>query len=54
MDFILKIHIPALGFSPLLNTPPLLHEHNEFINIDTYLNGIKIYAKIIETMANES
>ncbi|XP_031625236.1 aminoacylase-1A-like [Contarinia nasturtii] len=50
--FIRKAHIPALGFSPLLNTPPKLHEHNEYINAETYLKGIEIYSKIIEKVAN--
>ncbi|KAM8716719.1 hypothetical protein ACLKA7_003570 [Drosophila subpalustris] len=29
--------IPALGFSPLHHTPVLLHDHDEFINAETYL-----------------
>lgn len=27
--FIRQLGIPALGFSPMINTPILLHEHNE-------------------------
>lgn len=30
----------------------MLHEHNEYINADTYLKGIEIYERIIETMGN--
>lgn len=37
-----------------MNTSPMLHEHNEFINADIYLKGIDIFEKIIETIANES
>lgn len=47
-----KLHIPALGFSLLINTLPRLHEHNEYVNADIYLNGIRIYEKIIETIGN--
>lgn len=27
-----QIGIPCFGFSPISNTPILLHDHNEFIN----------------------
>lgn len=44
--------IPALGFSPLMNTAPMPHESDEYINADTYLKGIEIYEKIIEKIGN--
>jgi aminoacylase len=44
--------IPAIGFSPMINTPILLHDHNEFINEKTFLNGIDIYEKLIVDLAN--
>ncbi|XP_016941818.2 aminoacylase-1 [Drosophila suzukii] len=47
-----KVGIPALGFSPMNNTPVLLHDHDEFINADTYLKGVEIYQKIIENLTN--
>ncbi|XP_031629265.1 aminoacylase-1-like [Contarinia nasturtii] len=50
--YVRNVGIPALGFSPLMNTTPKLHEHDEYINADTYLNGIKIYEKIIEKIGN--
>ncbi|KAF8405739.1 hypothetical protein HHK36_007816 [Tetracentron sinense] len=34
--------IPTLGFSPMTNTPILLHEHNEFLKDTVYLKGIKL------------
>jgi len=34
------------------NTPVLLHDHDEFINADTYLKGVEIYQKIIENLTN--
>ncbi|CAN6447164.1 unnamed protein product [Victoria cruziana] len=43
--------IPALGFSPMMNTPILLHEHNEFLNEAVYLNGIKVYESIIRMLS---
>ncbi|KAH7404005.1 hypothetical protein KP509_15G005100 [Ceratopteris richardii] len=39
--------IPAFGFSPMVNTPVLLHDHNEFINKGEYLKGIDVYVHII-------
>uniref|UniRef100_A0A0E0CEQ0 N-acyl-L-amino-acid amidohydrolase n=1 Tax=Oryza meridionalis TaxID=40149 RepID=A0A0E0CEQ0_9ORYZ len=43
--------IPAFGFSPMTNTPILLHDHNEFLSKDEYLTGIGIYESIIRTLA---
>lgn len=50
--YIRQVGIPALGFSPMNNTPVLLHDHDEFIKAETYLQGIEIYKKIIENLAN--
>ncbi|KAK7310331.1 hypothetical protein RJT34_07784 [Clitoria ternatea] len=44
--------LPAIGFSPMINTPVLLHDHNEFLNKDVYLKGIKIYESIIKAYAS--
>ena len=44
--------IPALGFSPMINTPVLLHDHDEFLHADIYLKGIEIYKNILEEVAN--
>ncbi|EDW03378.1 GH11206 [Drosophila grimshawi] len=50
--FLRKSGIPALGFSPMNNTPVLLHDHDEWIGADTYLKGVQIYQKIISNLAN--
>ena len=39
--------IPCFGFSPMRSTPILLHDHDEFIGVDTFLEGISIYEKLI-------
>lgn len=44
--------IPAIGFSPMINTPVLLHDHNEFLNEKVFLDGIGIYEKLIPLVAN--
>ncbi|KNA12601.1 hypothetical protein SOVF_124420 [Spinacia oleracea] len=43
---------PAVGFSPIANTPGLAHDHNEFLNQQEYLKGIEIYAAIIKAFAS--
>lgn len=50
--FLREAGYPALGFSPMNNTPILLHDHNEFLNEDVFLRGIDIYCKIIPSLAN--
>ncbi|KAJ6309479.1 hypothetical protein OIU77_015276 [Salix suchowensis] len=47
-----QLGLPAFGFSPMANTPKLLHDHNEFLNQDEYLKGIRIYESIIKAYAS--
>eukprot|EP00668_Euglena_longa_P000374 GGOE01000480.1.p1 GENE.GGOE01000480.1~~GGOE01000480.1.p1 ORF type:complete len:492 (-),score=115.99 GGOE01000480.1:156-1553(-) len=49
--FLRSLGIPAFGFSPLANTPILLHEHNEYIDEGVFLEGIDVYVRIIEALA---
>ncbi|KAM7253114.1 hypothetical protein ACFE04_025732 [Oxalis oulophora] len=44
--YIRKLGIPALGFSPMTNTPILLHDHNEHLRDTVYLRGIGVYESI--------
>lgn len=50
--FVREQGIPAFGFSPMANTPILLHDHNEFLNEGEYLKGIKVYVAIIESLSS--
>lgn len=50
--YIRELGIPALGFSPMNNTPILLHDHNEFLNEKVFLRGIDIYCELIPALAN--
>lgn len=43
---------PAIGFSPMRNTPILLHDHNEFLNEKIFLEGINVYCKLVKVLAN--
>jgi aminoacylase len=48
-----QIGIPCFGFSPMSNTPILLHDHNEFINDKVFMEGIRVYERLITHLANE-
>ncbi|XP_077982510.1 aminoacylase-1-like [Glandiceps talaboti] len=50
--YLRELGYSAIGFSPMNNTPILLHDHNEFLNENIYLKGITIYEKIIPALAN--
>ncbi|XP_020817680.1 aminoacylase-1-like [Drosophila serrata] len=50
--YVREAGIPALGFSPINNTPVLLHNHNEYLRADTYLHGIQVYRKLIPAIAD--
>ncbi|ERM97857.1 hypothetical protein AMTR_s00351p00009890 [Amborella trichopoda] len=45
-------NLPVIAFSPISNTPILHHHHNEFLNKEEYLKGIKVYESIIKTFAS--
>ncbi|KAK5645352.1 hypothetical protein RI129_006652 [Pyrocoelia pectoralis] len=47
-----KALIPTFGFSPNQDTPTKLHDHDEFLNIDVFLKGIKLYTHIIPALSN--
>lgn len=44
--------IPAINFSPLINTPLLLHAHDEKVHVDIYKKGIDIMEKVVKEVAN--
>jgi aminoacylase len=50
--YVRALGIPAIGFSPINNTPVLLHDHDEFLHADVYLKGIEIYEKILTKICN--
>lgn len=50
--YIRQMGIPTLGFSPMKNTPILLHDHNEHLKDSVFLEGIEIYASIIKALSS--
>ena len=45
---------PAFGFSPMNNTPILLHDHDEFIDVAVFCKGVDIFTTIISTIADST
>ncbi|XP_072952998.1 uncharacterized protein [Typha angustifolia] len=52
--FMREMGIPTLGFSPMANTPILLHDHNEFLEDKVFLEGIKVYEHVISALSSFS
>ncbi|KAI9097751.1 hypothetical protein K1719_025522 [Acacia pycnantha] len=44
--------IPVLNFSPMSNTPILLHDHNEHLRDTVYLKGIEVYETLISSLSS--
>lgn len=51
--FLRELQVPALGFSPMKNSPILLHEHNEYLSVDVFLAGIDVYVGLVEQLASK-
>lgn len=52
MFYCSQLGISAYGFSPMNNTPTLLHDNDEYLNEQVFLRGIDIYYGIIKSLAN--
>lgn len=52
--FLRALGIRALGFSPMRNTEILLHEHDEYILEDNFLEGIGIYAGLLRSLGSHT
>ncbi|NXJ32114.1 ACY1 protein, partial [Ciconia maguari] len=50
--YIRAVRHPAIGFSPMNRTPVLLHDHNEFLNEQVFLQGIDIYSRLLPALAS--
>lgn len=46
------VGVPALGFSPMNQTPVLLHDHDERLHEDVFLRGIDIYVRLLSALAS--
>ena len=50
--FLRLLGVPALGFSPMSNSPVLLHEHDEYLDRAVYLKGIGVYERLLCDLAS--
>lgn len=50
--YLRNLGYPALGFSPMIHTPQLLHDHDEYLNEGIFLDGVAIYQSLITDIAN--
>lgn len=50
--FLREIGVPAFGISYLRNHPILLHDHDEYVNENIYLEGLPFYAGLIQSLAD--
>ncbi|KAG0316978.1 adenylate cyclase [Podila horticola] len=50
--YLREVGIPALGVSYLKNTPLLLHDHDERMHEDIFLEGIDFYDTLITRLSN--
>ena len=50
--YLREIGIPVLGFSPMRLQPILLHDHDERLSADCYLDGVKVYEALIPALSD--
>ncbi|KAI8871004.1 aminoacylase-1 [Ramicandelaber brevisporus] len=50
--FLLEAGVQCLGVSPLRFVPVLLHDHDEYISENGFLEGLKFYERLIEELGN--
>ena len=51
--FLRQRGINAVGFSPMPNTPILLHDHDEYIDESVFMAGISAYETIIKSLSGD-
>lgn len=49
--FLRAVGYQCLGFSPIRNSPVLLHENDEYIGVGVYLEGVGVYVRLIQALA---
>ncbi|CAG4941322.1 unnamed protein product [Parnassius apollo] len=49
--YIRRQGISAIGFTPIRNTPLLLHAHNERLHVDEFKKGIDVMEKVLQAVA---
>jgi aminoacylase len=50
--YVRRVGVPAFGFSPMRKTPSLLHDHNEYLNRQTYAEGVAVMTAVVRDLAS--
>ncbi len=50
--FVRAVGVAAFGFSPMRKTDMLLHEHNEWVGEDIFLEGVGVYETLIRSLSS--
>ena len=48
--FLRALGIRAIGFSPMRNSPILLHEHDEYLDRGVFVEGCAVYEKLLRVL----
>jgi aminoacylase len=48
--FLRQVGVQAFGFSPIRNTPILLHEHDEWLGVHTLVEGVAVYERLLQAL----
>jgi aminoacylase len=51
--FLRALGVRALGFSPMRNSPILLHEHDEYLDESVFVEGCNVYVTLIRGLARQ-
>ena len=51
--FLRAMGIRAIGFSPMRNSPILLHEHDEYLDRAVFLEGCNVYEKLLPVLLSQ-
>ncbi|KAI7830874.1 hypothetical protein BX661DRAFT_197428 [Kickxella alabastrina] len=50
--YLRRAGVPALGVTPLVNAPILLHDHNEYVTEKQFVDAIGFYTDVVSALAN--
>jgi aminoacylase len=51
--FLRALGVKAMGFSPMRNSPILLHENDEYLSEDVFLEGVDVYVKLLRSLSSQ-
>mmetsp|Transcript_24497 Transcript_24497/g.28886 ORF Transcript_24497/g.28886 Transcript_24497/m.28886 type:complete len:471 (-) Transcript_24497:136-1548(-) len=51
--FLRLLGVRALGFSPMRNSEIMLHENDEYLDEEVFLEGIRVYVHLIEALGSQ-